>query len=102
MRVTLRMKLLAWWYTRDWRRRQREFERTGTRYYGDGETIHRSTELDVETYKGEVVAVWFRCQHLPFRQTDVAFHRAKSMRSAYADASTVELHGVEVKDLFGK
>jgi hypothetical protein len=42
-------------------------QETGTIYYGDGGTIHGSTELSVEVNsKGEVVSVWFRCLTLPF------------------------------------
>lgn len=65
------------------------------RYYGDGGTIHNSTELDVETYKGNVVAVWFRCQMLPFRQIDVDSARAEEMRRSTYKAG---LTGVEVID----
>jgi len=39
-----------------------------SRYYGDGGTIHSTNHLDIEVRNGEVVAVWFRCQMLPFRQ----------------------------------
>ena len=42
-----------------------------TRYYGDGTTIHSTGHLDVEVFEGKVVAVWFRCQMLPFEQADV-------------------------------
>lgn len=62
-------------------------------YYGDGGTIHQSTELDVETHAGVVVAVWFRCMRLPFRQAEVDFDRGKEMSS---DRTKTELYGVEV------
>lgn len=96
----------GWWATRDWRRRQNEFKRTGTRYYGNGGTIHRSGHLDIETFHGTVVAVWFRCQPLPFRQHEVIGPRASEMERmygnpengrAYGDNGAV-LCGVEVKD----
>lgn len=89
---------LRWWNTRGWRRRQREFERTGTRYYGNGGTIHSSGVLDVEVYEGRVVGVWFRCQPLPFRQSFVDIERARSMRDAYENVNRVLLCGVEIKD----
>lgn len=66
----------------------------GTRYYGDGGTIHSSATLDVEVCDGRVVAVWFRCQALPFRQSNVGAQRACEMRGMTAP----ELHGVEVRD----
>lgn len=56
------------------------------RRYGDGNTIHRSPDLDVEVNpEGRVVAVWFRCQMLPFEQTDVDYTRATEMTNAYTD-----------------
>lgn len=68
------------------------------RYYGDGGTIHGSTELDVETDDiGNVVAVWFRCQMLPFEQRRVDSGRASEMRNAYAYRQG-RLTGVEVID----
>lgn len=87
-----------WWYGRDYRRRQREFKHTGTRYYGDGGTIHGSTVLDVETdVDGAVVAVWFRCQMLPFKQARIHGSRANEMRLMYARLHH-EIHGVEIRD----
>ena len=69
-----------------------------TRFYGGNGTIHRNTELDVETTKdGQVVSVWFRCQELPFRQTVVSSNRASEMMQMTA-RSQVELHGVTVMD----
>lgn len=67
-----------------------------SRYYGDGGTIHHSGYLDVETYKGEVVAVWFRCQVLPFKQTEVDAERAREMRRG--NDYLPGLTGVEVQD----
>ena len=50
------------------------------RVYGHQGTIHQTTQLDVETDKhGNVVAVWFRCQLLPFQQVTVDDQRAKEM-----------------------
>lgn len=70
----------------------------GTRYYGDGGTIHSSGHVDVETRGEEVVAVWFRCQPLPFRQTDVDSGRAIDMKRMY-QAQKFSLRGVEIKDV---
>lgn len=53
-------------------------------YYGDDKTIHTTKYLDIETDAGgEVVAVWFRCASLPFRQVTVDENRADQMRSMY-------------------
>lgn len=57
-----------------------------TRKYGDNNTIHNTNHLDVETDKyGNVVAVWFRCQHISFRQTKVGDSRAAELKSLYKD-----------------
>jgi hypothetical protein len=66
------------------------------RYYGDGGTIHGANHLDVETHRGGVVAVWFRCQLLPYRQVDVDERRAVEM--GRARDSLPRLTGVEVRD----
>lgn len=91
-------RVRTWWSTRDWRRRQKEFKRTGTRYYGNGGTIHSSGVLDVEVHEGKVVAVWFRCQALPFRQANPHANRATEMRRMSADVNRLILCGVEIKD----
>lgn len=94
-----RDRAIDWWRSRGWRRRQAEFRRTGTRYYGDGGTIHKRGHLDVEVYKGRVVSAWFRCQALPFRLIEVDKLRARDMTRAYKESPGVSLHGIEVKDL---
>jgi hypothetical protein len=87
-----------WQESRGWVRRQEEFTRTGLRYYGDSGTIHINQALDVEVAEdGKVVAVWFRCQTLPFKQCAVGTQRVLEMSRAYA-TSEVSLHGVAVKD----
>lgn len=48
-------------------------------FYGGDGTIHSTTYVDVETHKGKVVAVWFRCSQLPFLQTEVDADRAAEM-----------------------
>jgi hypothetical protein len=68
------------------------------RFYGDGGTIHGNTEFDVETYDGEVVAVWFRCAALPFKQTEVDASRAKEMRRMYLDGAMPRVHGLQLSD----
>lgn len=57
---------------------------TGIRYYGGDGTIHGNGEVNVELdIKGRVVAVWFRCQPLPFTQRVVREGRAQEMRAIY-------------------
>lgn len=65
------------------------------RYYGDGGTIHSTGFLDVETYRGRVVSVWFRCQPLPFEQVAVDKQRADEMDGQFVP---VAITGVEVLD----
>lgn len=50
-----------------------------TRFYGGTGTIHHTGHVDVETYHGKVVAVWFRCSMLQFKQTEVGTARAEEM-----------------------
>lgn len=68
--------------------------------YGHNSTIHRTTELDVEVDReGKVVAVWYRCTLLPFKQEDVDQPRAASMRSCYTDKKAIRpLLAVELGD----
>jgi hypothetical protein len=56
------------------------------RVYGGDNTIHKTGHLDVEVnYKGEIIAVWFRCQHLPFKVTyDTTRKRTWDMAVLYA------------------
>lgn len=71
----------------------------GTRFYGDGGTVHSSTELDIEVSPmGFVVAVWFRCQPLPFKVADVDHMRAQEMNRMYEDHPASGLHGVVVEN----
>lgn len=54
------------------------------RLYGDENTLHGNEELSVEVNAhGRVVAVWFRCQALPFHQSNVSWDRCNEMRRAY-------------------
>jgi hypothetical protein len=65
-----------------------------SRFYGDEGTIHRTDFIDVETFNGEVVAVWFRCQAIAFRQHEVDLVRATNILDMVAPKIT----GVEVSD----
>jgi len=63
-----------------------------SRYYGDGGTIHNTGTLDIEMQDGQVMAVWFRCQMLPFRVVE-AFGKW-----AEPESNPCVLTGVEVRD----
>lgn len=68
------------------------------RRYGDGGTIHSSPALDVEVDpKGRVVAVWFRCQMLPFEVAHVDYARGADMTNAY-NGYRLRLTSVHVVD----
>lgn len=64
----------------------------GSRFYGDGNTIHSTGHLDVETRNGEVVAVWFRCALLPFEQHDVSSERQREMDISYMQGKIPSLY----------
>lgn len=68
-----------------------------TRVYGFDKTWHGTEVLDVEVRDGEVVAVWFRCQPLPFKQADTDETRAQEMRGMYRTGMPALL-AVTVKD----
>lgn len=90
--------LLSHWETRHLRRKISACEGTDTRYYGGTATIQASNKLDVELDQhGNVVAVWFRCQALPFNQVRVDAARAMDMHIMRRNG-LAELHGVEVRD----
>jgi len=70
-----------------------------TRIYGRGGTIHATGHVDVEVDAGgQVVAVWFRCQPLPFRQAPADGARARTMRDSYAELAPPRLAAVELID----
>jgi hypothetical protein len=72
----------------------------GTRYYGSDMTIHSGGEVDVEVDSdGKVVAVWFRCQPLPFDQRMVQELRAKEMRSMYKWGFAGRIEAVVMRDV---
>lgn len=54
-----------------------------TRIYGGDSTIHQTGYFDIETHKGAVVAVWFRCQPVLFKQAEVERERATDMEAMY-------------------
>ena len=51
--------------------------------YGDDRTIHGTEYVDVETFGGKVVAVWFRCMPVPFKQAKADTRRASDMEEMY-------------------
>lgn len=72
-------------------------KKTPTRTYGHDQTIHQTGHVDVEVDKrGNVVAVWFRCQPLPFRQSNVDDRRSGDMDAMYSTAPGVEENLVAV------
>jgi hypothetical protein len=69
------------------------------RRYGDDKTIHRTRYVDVEVDKnGKVVSVWFRCQHLPFKQSEAGPERAEDMQRMYSGDRQPSLRAVIVED----
>lgn len=90
--------IYRWWYDRNLKRIQSVFNKSNTRYYGDGGTIHNTKHLDVEVHNGKVVSVWFRCQTLPFKTTIVDADRAVAMTRFYYSKNLPEIRGVELKD----
>jgi hypothetical protein len=77
---------------------ERKTEEERLSFYGGDKTFHRTGWLDIETRNGEVVAVWFRCAMLPFRQTEVDKHRAKDMKSV--GAMNENIRGIEFEPEF--
>lgn len=76
-------------------------KKSRTRRYGGQGTIHQTGHLDVEIWNGRIVAVWFRCQALPFRQANVDQRRANEMLGMYGTHHMPKLVGVEVADNYG-
>lgn len=68
-----------------------------SRTYGGNGTIHSTKHLDVELGPdGTVIAVWFRCQMLPFVEHRVDESRAKLLD--YFLDSTLKLLSVELQE----
>lgn len=69
------------------------------RFYGANKTIHRTGHVDVEVDEnGQVVAVWFRCQALAFKQSNVDSERAKEMKNMYDADELPDIVGFRLKD----
>jgi|SRR5215831_4574287 len=73
----------------------------GLRYYGSEGTIHQSGEVNVEVFNGEPVAVWFRCQMVPFDFTPVDEKRANEMLDMAISPRDPRLVGLVLKDVDG-
>lgn len=68
------------------------------RVYGHRGTIHNTERVDVEVNAaGECVAVWFRCQQLPFKQSFADGKRASDMNHG-SQVGLPRLVAVEVID----
>ena len=83
---------LRWW--------ARQKVASPARYYGDGGTIHSTTHLDVEVDDdGLVVAVWFRCQTLPFQVWNRNVPRAERDGDPRftSDLTPGKIHGLEIE-----
>lgn len=66
--------------------------------YGHDGTIHDSEHVDVEVDNtGKVVAVWFRCMALPFKQSVQDDYRADMMRAHYKH-NKIKLKAVQYED----
>jgi len=81
---------------RAWRRKQKAA--APGRYYGGTGTIHGNAALDVEVRDGTVVAVWFRCQSLPFVQSNATASRGEEMQRMYSEYQGPAIIGIEVLD----
>jgi len=80
----------------------KEREEYNKNYYGGNKTIHDTEYLDVETNKGKVVSIWFRCLHLNFKQIEVDSSRAKEMKRLYSNGKNVpKIDAIVVKNLKG-
>lgn len=65
--------------------------------YGHDKTIHRTGHLDVEVdVSGKVVAVWFRCLRLPFKEVPADIWRALEVEKAYREDPGPTIVAIEV------
>ena len=72
---------------------------TGLRYYGSDMTIHQTESVNVELDgDGNVVAVWFRCQPLPFTAHETDPRRAESMREMYREGRVPGIEAVVLRE----
>lgn len=68
-------------------------------HYGDSNTIHSNSEVNVEINpKGQVIAVWFRCMRLPFTQTIVDGLRAEEMSKSYKEEPPMGIIAIDFID----
>jgi len=67
--------------------------------YGHDKTWHQTEHLDVEVDSdGQVVAVWFRCIALPFKQSLAGEDRSVEMIQMYKNrVSASKLVAVEIE-----
>lgn len=57
------------------------------KHYGE-HTIHSTGHLDVEVDdEGNVIAIWYRCITLPFRQVNISNERKLSLSNSMPDIS---------------
>ena len=64
--------------------------------YGHKGTIHQTGYVDVELApEGHVVAVWFRCHPLPFKQTKDGLDRAVDMERMYKNGYFPPIEAIE-------
>lgn len=91
------MNILSWFVKK--KRKPRTKIPEGTRYYGSEGTIHQNESLDVEVDdNGVVVAVWFRCQPLPFKPSSAGQSRVREMREMYGKGSFGSIEAVVMRD----
>ena len=67
------------------------------RIYGRDGTIHGTHYLDVETVGSEVIAVWFRCQLLPFKQVPKGADRKEAIFGSLVRPLPL-IHSLELED----
>ncbi len=68
-------------------------------HYGDDKTIHQSGYVDVELGpNGKVVAVWFRCAVVPFKETRVGRERADEMVHMYKEENVSRVEAIDFAD----
>ena len=87
------------------------FAKRTTRYYGDpkddpttrhpskkGGTIHDDQCVNIELRNGKVVAVWFRCQMIPFTADEVDEARAMELEKAQLEYPLPGITGMDLLD----
>lgn len=70
-----------------------------TYQYGKGNTVHQNSYLDVEVDEnGLVVALWYRCMPLPFKQHQVTKERAREMTDFYKSSTPPKVFSIEIEN----